>query len=143
MLTSVLVVVMVLCPGPLPGRLGGTLVVDVARLLEGEDRRSFPECLWFSIPKYQILTFPSIRVFFFWVSFRSPNSNGLTSYLNCITWAPDESFRVFRFHMLRQEEVPVDLVHIVVGLGEVRVQGVDRLLAIVRKQRRNLGKIPL
>ncbi len=42
--------------------------------------------------------------------------------------------------MLRQEEVSVDLVHVVVGLGEVRVQGVDRLLAIVREQRRDLGK---
>ncbi len=49
MLTSILVVVMVLCPGPLPGRLSGALVVDVARLLEGEDRRSFPESLWFNI----------------------------------------------------------------------------------------------
>ncbi len=45
--------------------------------------------------------------------------------------------------MLRQEEVPVNLVHVVVGLGEVRIQGVDRLLAVIRKQRRNLGKIPL
>ncbi len=62
---------------------------------------------------------------------------------NNLPGSPDESFRVFRFHMFRQEEVPVDLVHIVVGLGEVRVQGVDRLLAIVRKQRRNLGKNPV
>jgi hypothetical protein len=43
--------------------------------------------------------------------------------------------------MLCQEEVPVNLVHVVVGLGEVRVQGVDRLLAIVREQRRDLGKM--
>ncbi len=43
--------------------------------------------------------------------------------------------------MLRQEEVPVDLVHVVVGPGEVRVQGVDRLLAVVREQRRDLGRI--
>jgi hypothetical protein len=42
--------------------------------------------------------------------------------------------------MLRQEEVPVDLVHVIVGPGEVRVQGVDRLLAIVRKQRQDLGR---
>jgi hypothetical protein len=41
--------------------------------------------------------------------------------------------------MLRQEEVPVNFVHVVVGLGEVRVQGVDRLLAVVREQRRDLG----
>jgi hypothetical protein len=43
LLTGVLVVLVVLCPGPLPGRLSGALVVDVARLLEGEDRRSFPK----------------------------------------------------------------------------------------------------
>jgi hypothetical protein len=42
--------------------------------------------------------------------------------------------------MFRQEEVPVDLVHVVVGPGEVRIQGVDRLLAIIRKQRRDLGR---
>jgi hypothetical protein len=53
----------------------------------------------------------------------------------------DEGFCVFRLHMLCQEEVPVNLVHVVVGLGEVRVQGVDRLLAIVREQRRDLGKM--
>jgi hypothetical protein len=43
--------------------------------------------------------------------------------------------------VLRQEEVPVDLVHVVVGPGEVRVHGVDRLLAVVREQRRDLGRI--
>jgi hypothetical protein len=43
--------------------------------------------------------------------------------------------------VLRQEEVPVDLVHVVVGPGEVRVQGVDRLLAVIREQRRDLGRI--
>jgi hypothetical protein len=42
--------------------------------------------------------------------------------------------------MFRQEEVPVDLIHVVVGPGEVRVQGVDRFLAIIRKQRQDLGK---
>jgi hypothetical protein len=40
-LTVVLIVIRVHCPGPLPGRLGWALVVDVAELLEGEDRRSF------------------------------------------------------------------------------------------------------
>jgi hypothetical protein len=53
----------------------------------------------------------------------------------------DEGFCIFRLHMLCQEEVPVNLVHVVVGLGEVRVQGVDRLLAVVREQRRDLGKV--
>jgi hypothetical protein len=42
-LTVILVVVRVLCRGPFPGRLGWTLVMDVARFLEGEDRRSLPE----------------------------------------------------------------------------------------------------
>ncbi len=46
----------------------------------------------------------------------------------------DEGFRILWLHMLHQEEVPVDLVHIIVGPGEVCFQGVDRLLAIVRKQ---------
>jgi hypothetical protein len=52
----------------------------------------------------------------------------------------DEGFRVLWLHMLRQEEVPVDLVHVIVGPGEVHVQGVDRLLAIVREQRWDLGR---
>jgi hypothetical protein len=47
MLTGVLVVFVVLRPCPLPGRFSGALVVDVARLLEGEDRRSFSVKLWF------------------------------------------------------------------------------------------------
>ncbi len=49
MLTSILIALVVLRPCPLPGRLSGALVVDVARLLEGEDRRSFPVKLWFII----------------------------------------------------------------------------------------------
>jgi hypothetical protein len=65
----------------------------------------------------------------------------IASYLKGLPGPSDEGFRVFRLHMFCQEEVPVDLVHVVVGLGEIRIHGVDRLLAIVRKQRRDLGKI--
>jgi hypothetical protein len=118
--------------------------VDVARLLEGEDRRSLPEGFMVKdFERSKFSTFSSVRVLSFLpgrivtkVRIRMDN----VPIRNNLPGSPDESFRVFRFHMLRQEEVPVDLVHIVVGLGEVRVQGVDRLLAIVRKQRRNLGK---
>ncbi len=53
MLTGVLVVLVVLRPCPLPGRFSGALVVDVARLLEGEDRRSFPVKLWIIFLCYQ------------------------------------------------------------------------------------------
>ncbi len=55
-LTIILVVVRVLCPGPFPGRLGWALVVDVARFLEGEDRRSLPEGSGLRISKVRILT---------------------------------------------------------------------------------------
>lgn len=51
-----------------------------------------------------------------------------------------QCFRCRLVHVFRHEERFVHLVNIVVGLGEVRAEGVEGLPCVVRKQRWDLGR---